>query len=114
MNNLLSRSTASSMGLVKRIEKVHNAFGEHGTLKTEPVKIQLKEKAQPYAVHTARRVPLPLIQKVKEELRRMEGNGVIEPVTDPTDWCIQTEVGMVPVPKPNGKVRICVDLKKFN
>ncbi len=98
------------MGLVKRIEEVHNAFGEHGTLKTEPVKIQLKENAQPYAVHTARRVPLPLIQKVKEELRRMEGNGVIEPVTDPTDWCAP----MVPVPKPNGKVRICVYLKKLN
>ncbi|RXN17021.1 RNA-directed DNA polymerase-like protein [Labeo rohita] len=98
------------MGLVKRTEEVHNAFGEHGTLKTDPVKIQLKENAQPYAIHTARRVPLPLILKVKEELRRMEGNGVIEPVTDPTDWCAP----MVPVPKPNGKVRICVDLKKLN
>lgn len=40
----------------------------------------------------------------------MEENEVIEPVTDPTDWCAP----MVPVPKQNGSVRICVDLKKLN
>lgn len=109
-NNLLGRDTACAMGLVKRIEEVHNAFGEHGTLKTDPVKIRLKENAEPYAVHTARRVPLPLVQKVKEEILRMEENGVIEKVTEPTDWCAP----MVPVPRKNGKVRICVDLKRLN
>lgn len=109
-NNLLSRDTATAMGLVRRIEEVSDAFGEHGTLKTEPVKILLKEDAQPYAVHTARRVPLPLMKKVKEEIQRMEENGVIEPVTEPTDWCAP----MVPVPRKNGKVRICVDLKRLN
>lgn len=110
VNNLLSRSIAAEMGLVKRIEEVHGAFGEHGTLKTEPVKIQLKDNATPYAVHTARRVPIPLMPKVREELRRMEENGIIEEVTEPTDWCAP----MVPVLKKNGKVRICVDLKKLN
>lgn len=110
VNNLLSRSTAAEMGLVKRIEEVHNAFGEHGTLKTEPVKIQLKDNATPYALHTARRVPIPLMHKVREELRRMEENDIIEEVTEPTDWCAP----MVPVLKKTGKVRICVDLKKLN
>jgi transposase InsO family protein len=110
VNNLLSRSTAAEMGLVKRIEEVHGAFGEHGTLKTEPVRIQLKDNATPYAVQTARRVPIPLTSKVREELRRMEEYGIIEEVTQPTDWCAP----MVPVLKKNGKVRICVDLKKLN
>ena len=36
--------------------------------------------------------------------------GVISPVTVPTTWCS----GLVPVPKPNGKVRLCVDLTKLN
>ncbi|XP_019725289.1 uncharacterized protein LOC109515746 isoform X2 [Hippocampus comes] len=108
-NNLLGKETACAMGLVKRIEEVHNAFGEHGTLKTEPVEIKLKDNAEPYAVHTARRVPLPLLGKVKEELQRMEKYKIIEKVTDPTDWC-----AMVPVPRKNGQVRICVDLKKLN
>jgi len=33
-----------------------------------------------------------------------------EEVTEPTDWCAP----MVPVVKPNGKIRICVDLRKLN
>uniref|UniRef100_A0A3B1IHV4 ribonuclease H n=1 Tax=Astyanax mexicanus TaxID=7994 RepID=A0A3B1IHV4_ASTMX len=40
----------------------------------------------------------------------METQGVISRVEQPTDWC----AGMVVVPKPNGAVRICVDLTKLN
>ncbi len=117
VNNLLSRDLSVEMNLVRRVDEVtqhtgghHQAYGEHGTLKTEPVKILLKDDAQPYAVHTARRVPLPMLQKVKEELQRMEKNGVIEQVTQPTDWCAP----MVPVLKKHtAKARICVDLKKL-
>lgn len=109
-NNLLGKDTACAMGLVKRIEEVYKAFGEHGTLKIEPVKIRLKENTEPYAVHTACRVPLPLIEKVKKEIQRMEENGVIECVTEPTDWCAP----MVPVPRRNGNVCICVGLKRLN
>ncbi len=105
------------MNLVRRVvETVCNrghlqAYGEHGTFKTEPVKIQLKENAQPYAVHTAQCVPLPMLQKIKEELQRMERNGIIGRVTQPIDWCAQ----MVPVlKKSTGKARICVDLKRLN
>ena len=36
--------------------------------------------------------------------------GVIRRVDEPTPWC----AGMVVVPKPNGDVRICVDLTKLN
>ena len=36
--------------------------------------------------------------------------GLIRPVTVPTEWCS----GMVPVLKPDGRVRICVDLTKLN
>ena len=36
--------------------------------------------------------------------------GVISPVTAPTEWC----AGIVPVLKPNGKVQICVDLTELN
>ena len=36
--------------------------------------------------------------------------GVISEVVEPTDRC----TGMVIVPKPNGQVRICVDLTKLN
>ena len=48
--------------------------------------------------------------KVRAELERMERLGVIAKVEVPTDWC----AGMVVVPKPDGNVRICVDLTKLN
>ena len=40
----------------------------------------------------------------------MKDNGVIEEVTEPTEWVSP----IVPVLKPSGDVRICVDLKKLN
>lgn len=50
------------------------------------------------------------MKSVKTELERMEKLGVISKVSEPTDWC----AGMVVVPKPNGQVRICVDLTRLN
>ena len=40
----------------------------------------------------------------------METLGVISKVTQPCQWC----AGMVIVPKSNGAIRICVDLKPLN
>ena len=58
---------------------------------------------QYHTITTARRVALPLMTKVKEELPRMEYLGAISKVGIPTDWC----AGMVVVPKPDGRVRMC-------
>ena len=47
---------------------------------------------------------------LETELQGMLQLGVIEKVTQPTEWCS----GMVVVPKSNGNVRICVDLTMLN
>ena len=75
-----------------------------------PYTITLKENAQPFAVNVPRRVALPLMEKTKRELKRMEALGVISKVEQPTDWCAP----MVVVPKSHDDVRICVDLTKLN
>ena len=48
-------------------------------------------------------IPYQLLPKVKQELDSMLQQGVISPVAVPSTWCS----GLVPVPKPNGKVRLC-------
>ena len=72
--------------------------------------IRLKPGATPHALFTPRHVPLPLRSKVQEELDRMESIGVISKVDEPTPWC----TGIVLVPKKEGAIRICVDLKPLN
>lgn len=111
-NCLLSRSMAKTMGLIQLTidEIVDEVADGTGILKGDPVKIQIKEGATPYHVNTARRVPIPLLPKVEQELQRMEAAGVIEKVTEPTEWCAP----MVATMKRSGDVRICVDMRHLN
>ena len=76
----------------------------------ENYRITLKRETEPVCLYTARKVPHPLQQRVKEELDRMVEQSVISAVREPTEWCS----GMVPVLKPNGKVRVCVDFTALN
>ncbi len=71
--------------------------------------IVLKPGAQPFSLSTPRRISLPLLPKDREELDRMEQQGVISKVEGPTEWCAP----MVVVPKRTGKVRICTDLTEI-
>ena len=95
-----------NLDIPKKFPKVFQGLGTMG----EPYSIKLKPDAQPRAIYAPRNVPLPLRGKVQEELSRMQSLGVISPVDQPTSWC----AGMVVVPKKNGTVRICVDLKMLN
>ena len=116
---LVGRPAIEAMGL---ISKVNTVKGCEEYVNTYPdlyqglgsmegaYHIKLRPDAKPFALSTPRRVALPLLPKVKQELERMEKMGVITKVNGPTDWC----AGMVVVPKPAGGVRICVDLTKLN
>ena len=73
-----------------------------GTLQGD-YEILVKPDAWPFSLSTARNIPLPLRDKVKQELDVIETQGIISKVQQPTPWC----VGMVVV-KKNG---ICVNLK---
>ena len=59
-DSLLCRTTATTLGLVQRINSV--SFGE---VKCQLVKIMLKDGATPYSMPTARRLPIPQLKKVE-------------------------------------------------
>ncbi|UYV79739.1 K02A2.6-like [Cordylochernes scorpioides] len=117
---LLSGETSEKLNIVRMIQqlssnflnpkrefpKIFNGLG-HANIN---YKISLQPDAKPYALCTPRRVPIPLMKQVKEQLEEMTRLGVIESVEEPTEWC----AGMVAVSKPGGKIRICVDLTKLN
>ena len=118
--NLLGLPAITSLQLVCRINKIicdaqtihakfPSLFRGLGTL-GDAYTIKLKEDTVPYSLYTPRNVAIPLRVKVKSELNRMEANGIISRVTEPTSWC----AGMVVIPKKEGSVRICIDLKPLN
>ena len=118
--HLLGRPAIEALNIVTRIgtiersdndpiERFPNLFTGLGKLEGT-YSILLEEGAKPYALTVPRRVAIPLMQPVKEELCRMEKLGVISRVKEPTEWC----TAMVVVPKSNQKVRICVDLTRLN
>ena len=90
----------------KKFRKLFHGLGKLG----EPYEIRLKAGVIPYCIFTPQHVPLPLRNKVKQELDMMEALGVIAKIDQPTQWCAR----MVVVPKKEGKLRICVDLKPLN
>ncbi|PAA86570.1 hypothetical protein BOX15_Mlig030946g1 [Macrostomum lignano] len=70
-------------------------------------KIKLVDGARPFYC-AARAVPIHLQDSVNAELKRMEAEGIIEPVPPGgSEWASP----IVCVMKPNGRVRICADFK---
>ena len=80
------------------------------TVLSDECHITLRPDAKPFCLYDPRKIPHPLIPKVKNQIETMLQQGVISPVTAPTEWCS----GIVPVLKTNGSVRICVDLTHHN
>ena len=71
--------------------------------------ITLKEGVEPKAV-PARRIPISLQEKFKEEIDRMEELGVIEKVLQPTDLVN----AVVVIEKPDKSLRVCIDPHYLN
>uniref|UniRef100_A0A1X7UWG5 Reverse transcriptase domain-containing protein n=1 Tax=Amphimedon queenslandica TaxID=400682 RepID=A0A1X7UWG5_AMPQE len=93
-DGVLQRSTTTLVGLSRYFLNVKECF--------EATMEKGKMKAQE-TIYVVEGLQSP---SVKAELARLESEGVISRVTEPSDWC----AGMVVVPKANHKVRICVDL----
>jgi hypothetical protein len=106
--SLLGQPMISNLQLVRRVASVEptselspkeefpSLFRGLGKVEGEYT-IELRDDAEPYSLSTPRRVAIPLLNCVRQELQRMEELGVIAKVNQPTEWCSS----MVVVPKDN-------------
>ena len=91
------------------IRDAPDVFSGVGKLKGYKYKIELDEKVPP-VVAPPRRVPEKVKTQLKEELDRMEAEGIIMKQHKANEWVSS----LVCAPKPNGKLRICLDPKPLN
>ena len=95
----------------KNIQKEFSSvFTGLGTIKGNPIHIEVEPNTVPYHIGAPRRVAIPFLEPLKKELERMQKLGVIRAVDEPTEWCHP----IVLVEKANGDLRICIDLTKLN
>ena len=88
-------------------EKYPQLFSDKiGKLEGFKAKIYVKPDAKPKFCYP-RKVPFALDDAVKQELKNLEEDGILKPVSY-SDWASP----LVIVPKPDGQVRICGDFKK--
>ena len=104
-NNLLGLPAIKALNLLAMVESVEDEIPTKYSSLFTGLGTFPETYTHPYALFTPRNIPIPLRQKVQDELKRMESLGVISTVKEPTQWC----AGVVVVPKKDGSVRICVD-----
>ena len=115
-NNLLGLPSITALNILTKINDIHSKentilstfqdlFQGLGKMPCE-YEIKLKPDAKPYSLFTARKIPIPLHDKVQKELKQMEASGVISNIDQPTTWCSH----MVVVQKKSGGIWICIDL----
>ena len=131
--NLLSLSTAQELDLVSLhlnniskplpqnpnkdpklndiLERNAKVFDGLGKLKGQTVHLNIDPDANPKA-QPQRRIPYHIRNKVKDAIITLEKDDIIErvPEAEPTPWVSP----IVAVPKKDGGVRICVDMRQAN
>ena len=98
-----------------KVKEILHQFSERftslGKLKGKQIQLSIDQSVKPVA-QQQRRVPFHLREKVEMELKSLESQDIIEkvPESEHTDWVSP----IVVVPKKDGKIRICVDMRAAN
>ncbi|XP_075981602.1 uncharacterized protein LOC142980155 [Anticarsia gemmatalis] len=108
--NLLGKETAIALKVLKLGLDV-NSIEQKPFPKFKDVQLEItfdktvRPVCQPY-----RRVPIPLETKINKKIDELVQMDIIEPVNKPSAWVSP----MVPVLKPDGDIRICLDMRIAN
>ena len=98
------RSPLTKENILREYKDVFEGLGHIGDSNTFVV----NRKHMPVQ-HAPRRIAITLKKEVKEKIEELEKKGIIQKVTEPTEWISS----MVIVTKP-GKIRICLDPRDLN
>lgn len=80
--------------------------GHIKTMDGEEFHISLTDDAKPFCINTPRSIPFAYCDKLRAELEVLQTQGIIEPVTEPTEWCAPI---VVTPKKDTESIRMCVD-----
>ena len=104
--NVISPTGTSSEKIVIENPEVFNGVGK---LKDFQLKIHADPTVRPVA-QPPRRIPFHLRKQVAAKVEELERLDIIEPAEGPTPWVSP----LVVVPKSNGEIRVCVDMRQAN
>ena len=91
------------------VEEFKECFQGVGKLKGYQLKLHVKDDATA-VVQPLRGSPFSLRDKTEKKLDQLESIDTIEKVSSLSSWISPVVV----VPKPNGEVRLCVDMRQAN
>ena len=98
--------------LKNRLNQFSNTVfsGKIGQLTNHQVHLKIDQGVPPVA-QKERRIPFALREKVNKEISKLERQGIIEDVTnEATPWISP----IVVVPKADGRIRVCLDMRVAN
>ena len=108
-----SNKSKSDQKIIKMVDGFSEVFDKEALppMDTEPMVIRLKENYVPKALTITRKVPYARRDEEIKEIRKVEAEGIIEPVGDrPTEFCSPT---ICPI-KPDGTLRFATDFTHLN
>ena len=112
INAAESAKTSGIPTAEEMMEEFPTVFDEQiRTMEGEEFHISLTDDAKPFCVNTPRSIPFAYHDKLKTELNLLESQGIIEPVTEATEWCAPI---VVTPKKDTDRIRMCVDLSHLN
>ncbi len=100
---------ATSDEIIKEFPSVFD--GQIKAMEGKQFHISLTDDAKPFCVKTPRAIPFAYRDKLKSELTTLQEQGIVVPVTHPTEWCAPI---VVTPKKGSDNIRMCVDLSHLN
>ena len=108
--NACDEATSTKPVSIKDLQECYpNVFSGLGKLKDCQLKLHVDDSVVPVA-QPIRRIPFSRRAKVNEKLEELLKLDVIEKVEGPSTWVNP----LVAVEKPNGDVRVCLDMRQAN